>query len=440
MRSVHLFLMSLVVVTTMTARAETADNQPSTESSVDGLTLAAAVHRTLEGSPALQAAVIGVSAAEARTTQAGLWPNPELVIEIENFGGDGDFRGLDAADTTAFLSQPLPISGRPGRRRDVAESEERINRRRYESLRLDAQAQTTAAFMTVLAAQQREDLARKLLDVAEDFERTVRVRVEAGKVSPVELTRVLIEVSQAKIRASRSQRALAAARTLLAATWGSTTIDFAEATGDLPRPTPILPMDDLRALMDTTPDMQQRAELFARQEHIAALEKSRSLPDLALGIGRRRFEETGEGAWVAAVGFELPIFDRNQGERRAAEFEIEQMQRNNTSFRVTRDAALNVVVERLQAASEAAHSAENEVVPFALAALTAVQTGYREGKFGFVDVIAAQRALFEATTLMLDSLEEYALAHTELERLVGASLTEPIQPWIVAHATDGDSR
>ncbi len=55
--------------------------------------------------------------------------------------------------------------------------------------------------------------------------------------------------------------------------------------------------------------------------------------------------------------------------------------------------------------------------------MTAVETGYREGKFAFVDVIAAQRTLLEASTLLVDSLEEYALARTEIERLIGAPTT-----------------
>ena len=88
---------------------------------------------------------------------------------------------------------------------------------------------------------------------------------------------------------------------------------------------------------------------------------------------------------------------------------------------VALEAELAVVVERLQAASEVAVAAEDTVLPGARTAMAAVETGYREGKFGFVDVIAAQRTFFEASTLLVDSLEEYVLARTEKERLVGAS-------------------
>ena len=91
------------------------------------------------------------------------------------------------------------------------------------------------------------------------------------------------------------------------------------------------------------------------------------------------------------------------------------------SLKVALEAELAVVVERLNAASEVAVAAEDTVLPGARMAMAAVETGYREGKFGFVDVIAAQRTFFEASTLLVDSLEEYALARTELERLVGGA-------------------
>ena len=195
-----------------------------------GLTLDEAVARALATNPALEGAALGVSAADARAHQAGLWPNPELEVEVENFGGDGNQHGFESAETTVLLSQPLPLGGQPGRRRAVADSDHTLANRDLESMRLDVVAQATAAFSVVLAAQQREDLAVKLLEVADDFARVVQARVDAGKISPVELTRAQIEVAQAQVRRARAARELAAKRTRLAATWGSTVADFKRAT------------------------------------------------------------------------------------------------------------------------------------------------------------------------------------------------------------------
>ena len=152
-----------------------------------GLTLDRAVARALEFNPALKAAASGVSAAESRALQAGLWPNPNLALDVENFGGDSDLRGFESAETTVLVSQALPLGNKPGRRRAVAESDQSLAGHDLEAMRLDVVARTTSAFYTVVAAQRRQELAGELLRLAEEFAKTVSARVEAGKVSPVEI-------------------------------------------------------------------------------------------------------------------------------------------------------------------------------------------------------------------------------------------------------------
>jgi len=307
-------------------------------------------------------------------------------------------------------------------------------------MRLDVVLATTAAFSVVLAAQQREDLAVKLLEVADDFARIVQARVDAGKISPVELTRAQIEVAQAQVRRSRAARELAATRTRLAATWGSTVADFKLATGNLPYPHFPPPLEELRSMLARTPDLQRLEDSVERQRRVLELEKSLRFPDLSIGVGPRRFEDTGHSAWVAGVGVAIPIFDRNQGARKAAEFDLERERRDADAARVAMSAELAVVCERLKAAAEGARTADGEIVPSAMSALAAVETGYREGKFGFIDVIAAQRTLFEASTLLLDSMEEYAVARADLERLVGRRLELSRVAATETHGTHGDAK
>jgi cobalt-zinc-cadmium efflux system outer membrane protein len=45
--------------------------------------------------------------------------------------------------------------------------------------------------------------------------------------------------------------------------------------------------------------------------------------------------------------------------------------------------------------------------------------GYAEGKFGFLDVLDAQRSLFDARAQLNDALREFHTRHAEVERLRG---------------------
>ncbi len=404
------------------------------------ITLDGAIQRALDLHPALRGASQGVSAADARALQAGLWPNPEIDLEVENFGGGDELTGFESAESTAVLSQPFPLGGKPSRRRGVAESDAQLARRDLESVRLDIIAGTNAAFVAVLAAQQRQELSVRLLRVSEDFSRVVQARVDAGKVSPVEATRAQIEASQARLVVARSNRALRAANTRLAASWGSTAVSFDRAIGDLPEAINPPAIDELRQMMATSPEIRRLEDEIERGQRALAFEKSLRIPDLALSVGPRRFQETGDSAWVAGLSVSIPIFDRNQGGRKAAEFDFERARFDAENARVALEAELVIVCEQLLAAAEAARTTRSDVVPAAAGALSAVEIGYREGKFAFIDVIAAQRAFFEASSLMLDSLEEYALARAELERLVGRSLDIEMASDSESDREDGDER
>jgi cobalt-zinc-cadmium efflux system outer membrane protein len=57
-------------------------------------------------------------------------------------------------------------------------------------------------------------------------------------------------------------------------------------------------------------------------------------------------------------------------------------------------------------------------------AFDAAREGYHEGKFGFLDMLDAQRGLFEARTRLVDALASYHAARVEVERMTGVSVEQ----------------
>ena len=68
------------------------------------------------------------------------------------------------------------------------------------------------------------------------------------------------------------------------------------------------------------------------------------------------------------------------------------------------------------------HRFENDVLPGAQSALDAATEGYRVGKFGFLEMLDAQRSLFEVRGSYIDALVEYHKAVAYVERLIGEPL------------------
>jgi len=57
----------------------------------------------------------------------------------------------------------------------------------------------------------------------------------------------------------------------------------------------------------------------------------------------------------------------------------------------------------------------------------AAHEGYREGKFSFLDMLDAQRGLFEAQGSLVDALEQYRNAVVAIETITGAPIEKITQ-------------
>ncbi len=82
------------------------------EEPVGVVSLCEVLRLTLLRNPDLAVFALGVRAAAARTLQAGVFPNPEIGLTVEDFGGTGAGRGVRAAETTVQLSQLLELGGK----------------------------------------------------------------------------------------------------------------------------------------------------------------------------------------------------------------------------------------------------------------------------------------------------------------------------------------
>jgi cobalt-zinc-cadmium efflux system outer membrane protein len=175
----------------------------------------------------------------------------------------------------------------------------------------------------------------------------------------------------------------------------------------------------------TAPHYQKLAAEVERYERLAALERARTLPDLTVSVGTTRDRESGESTWVAGISVPVPVLDRNRGARRAAELELEQARRSVEAERVDLEVELAITAERLVTAARTAREIRDAIVPAAREAFDATRIGYREGKLGVLDVLDAEREVFDARMAWLDALEAAIAARLELELLIGRSLRAP---------------
>ena len=404
-------------------KAATPDTLSDVAERADGvLSLPAALSRALLHNPALAAFSYEIRAAEARALQSGLYPNPEVGIELENFAGSGAFSGTGELETTLFLGQSILLGGKRGKAIRAATLESALAAWDYESARLDVLTAVRQAFVEVLFDQQRVELNKELVQLAEQLLQTIDRRVKAGKVSPAELARAQVRLSAQRVELLRARRELEAARIRLASTWGARNAGFTRVAGVLDTLYAIPPREKLIPLLGQNPDWTRFETALQQRQAVIALEDARRIPDPTISGGVRRFNGTNDNAFVAGISIPLPLSDRNQGAREEARVRFSQTMREKQAMEVRLAADLAQVYSRLQNVYQEATALRDQILPEAQRAFETINEGYLQGRFNFLDVLDAQRTLFEARGQYLRALADFHTNTAEIERLIAQGI------------------
>lgn len=380
------------------------------------LSLRQALTLAMLHSPELVGVAWDVRMAEARAIQAGLPPNPEIGFDIETYGA------LSAAETTLGLGQTIFLSDKLARQRKAALFERDLAGWDYEAKRIAVLTDTTKAFVSLVAAQERVPLAQQQVAASQKILELAGARVKSGKTSPVEEMKAKVELGNVRMQLEQARQTVLAARRVLASSWGSTDPKFEVAQGALALPDAIPTAGQLARLVSQNPEVARWATEMQRRQAVAKLEKAKAVPDLNLGGGVKHDGESARTGGVGNVSIALPIFDRNQGGIRESQYNLAKgpMDRRAAEVRAHKDLA-----EAYQALATA-HAQllifRNEILPEAQKAFDASREGYQQGKFPYLDVLDAQRTLFDARSQYLAALRDYHTAAANVEGLVGQSL------------------
>ena len=399
-----------------------ANNLNSPGESIGRLTLAEALNLVLKNNSSLAAFAEEIHAKDAAAQQAGLLPNPNLAVELENFAGEDELEGFDSAETTIALSQLVELGGKRSKRRQVATLEKDLAGWDYQTKNFDVLASTAKTFIQVLAAQQRQTLTEELVRLSEQTFAAVAARVEAGKVPPLEQTRAQVELASARTVAYKARRELQANRGRLAAFWGVLQPEFSQAVGDLTTINPVPNEEDFYSLLKNNPDLARWDTEIDQSEATVNLASAKAIPDLTFSFGVRNFQESGSNALVAGFELPLPLFDRNQGGVREARATLEKARHERRAAEIEARADLAEAYQSLSASYAEAITLRDEILPSAQSAFEASDFAYREGKFGFLQMIDAQRTLFVFKGQYLQALATYHQSRIEVERLTGSPL------------------
>ena len=375
------------------------------------LTLGAALQAAIDNSPTLSAARREIDAAQGALTQAGVYQNPSLDLEVE------DLRS-GMRSTTVTLSQPLELGGKRSARVAAAERALEAIRVKSEATEAQLKADVTAAFLSALLSQERVRLAQESLNIARSGSQAASKRVQAGKVSPLEETRSKVAEANVRLELVQAQGELAAKlqelRALLA---GGVPFDTLDGNALLLPTLP--PIDVLQARVENSPTMRQARLETSRLSALADLEQAKRKPDIAVSLGMQRSQQDGRSTAIVGVSIPLPVFDTNRGNIIQSLRLRDKSEDDARALELRLRADLAIARQRMEIASQEVAAVSAEILPSAQLAFDAAAQGFELGKFEYLDVLDAQRTLLQARSQYLRSIGESHRAAADVARLLG---------------------
>lgn len=415
--------MKSIMATVLAAGACASSLQAQTAASVSAepvLTLDEALVQAGAASPAIEGAQSGVAAARAQRTVAGLRPNPSIDAMAENVAGSGAYGGLRSSETTVGLSLPLEIGGKRSARVAVADAQ--LGRAALQGAiaQADLRQRVTQAYNDASAAQRRAATAREQVGIAAEILRGARVRVQAGRASPLEEQRADVARLNAEGAAERADRtAQVALANLARLTGGSPARLDASWFARIDTAGPRLPVSSAGTLAAAA----AQADLATTTAQVR-LARSQRIPDVTVSAAARRLEASNDVAGVFSLSVPLPLFNNGQA---AVDLAAAQREQADANRRLALLDAEQMIASAQSEAANAATTARNATGPTLAAAQEAARIariGYREGKFGQLDLLEAERTLSETRTSAIDALAAFHDAQARLERLTAPAPTD----------------
>jgi cobalt-zinc-cadmium efflux system outer membrane protein len=415
----RLCLSGLLIAFAMTATAETGSvNAGST------ITMDEAVTRSLKSNPALVASGYQIEAHKGEILQAGLKPNPELRISLQNVLGTGLYSGFRSAETTLSIGWLLERGKREGRV-EVAQSSLSVFEIAAEAERLDIATETARVFLDILANQERLIEVKNAVQFSEDTVEALRTRVQAGRISTSELARAEAELFRKRLELEDLKHDLVTAHYQLAAQWGDTQPDFVNASGNALALPASVSFENLVSLLDRNPDIERYT--FEQQLNDAELRlaEARAKPSWTVSAGFRRFEFSNDQAFVADMTIPLTTRNRNQGSIAKAQANMMRTDAERETISLRIRTQLFALSQEMNHSLHKAHILQEEIIPRSQLALAEIQKAYLLGRYGYSELRLVQAELLDAQMALIEVSVDAHRNVIEIERLIGTTLTAP---------------
>lgn len=373
----------------------------------------------------LQATYEEIGIAYAAVIEAGTLSNPA-------FHGDATF-GLPQDPDTAhpahdhyvFKIEMDFLSVLYGSmRKSAAESEIETAKLRVTAAVMDLAGQTRRAFYRVQSEQQMLEMFQQVVLATQAGHEFAKELYEAGNIPELDLLLQRALHEGAKLALTAAEVTLTESREQVnrfMGLWGEETAWAVEAR--LPDiSTDPMNLDNVEQIaIEKSIDLAiARGEIVSLGKQLGVVKATSLVPHLDIG-GELESEA---GAWSAgpALGFEIPLFDRKQGQRAAAVAKLRRRQEEYHALAVEIRSVVRAAQRRLLNARQKVLSYQNKILPLQEKILEQVQLQYNAMQVGTPRLLLAKQQQIDAGRDYIQALYNYHVARVTFDQILNGRL------------------
>jgi cobalt-zinc-cadmium efflux system outer membrane protein len=373
--------------------------------------------------PTLRAGQIGIDESRAQEITANLRPNPNLTVlvdQIDPFNGGPSHGPFSYLLTSGTVSQLWERQHKRGLRLESAQKATAITTSGQADLERSLLFNLRGAFIQALQEKAILALAKENLAYYDHVLDVNRERYKAGGIAHVDLKRLELQRVQYLSDLQTAEVNLRTAKLqLLMLLTDQTPVEQFDVTGPFDFAEQLPSLNNVRQIaLDTRPDLRAAIQSIdkAKTDYRLAVANGSTDPQLGFDVGRNPPIDQYIGF---SVSIPLRIFDRNQGEKRRTQLDID---RNDRLATATRAQVFNDV--------DSAYATVNSIVillkPYkdqyleeASSVRDTIAFSYQHGAASLLDFLNAQADYRSVQVNYLNLVASYLSAAAQLNLAVG---------------------
>ena len=381
--------------------------------------------------PALKADADNVDEMKAEEITAFLRPNPQFTLAADGTqaaphnGVWTPFKGTTEQPNVSYLHER---DHKRELRLESAQEGTRITQSQHEDLERNMVFTLRAAFVATLEAKYVLDLAKADLEYYDKIIDISRTMFKAGAIGQVDLDR--IELLRVQYE-SEIENAIVNLRTskiqLLQLLNDRTPVDQFDITGPFDFADNLKSLDDYRqAALAVRPDLQAALQTIQQSEtnHKLAVANGSTDPTFAGWFTNNSSTNNPNGPETIGVSVSIPlrIFDRNQGEKKRTQIDIDRSQQASDSTRAQVFSDVDTAYELVRSNVALLKPYKEKYNDQALRVRDTVTFAYQHGGASLMDFLNAQSDYRQVQLAYAQLLGSYLTAAGQLNLAVGTEI------------------